>query len=518
MRQPFRPRRRLSAALASACLALCAAATAAPQQQRRQQQTPPAPTARQTTRAQTPPAQRTPSTHAQVEQAPKAVYIPYGEAEPVIGTLAEILPTELRGKRSRELAPLWPAWVARRDAEIRARLAQGDEDSLVNFLLFGTTFTRHPRVNFAQIKQLRAAGDAATNEAARLVETRAADLVTALAAPGTNDRLHFARQIVVAQKNLRVETPAGRAEAVKFLRAGVERVLGENDGYARALEAARLQGNATGEFAERSRLYRARGLSSDTSLMPNFAVEESLREMKTRGLLAPGAVRRVAVIGPGLDITDKEEGYDFYPQQTIQPFAVVDSLARLGLAAPGGVAITTFDLSPRVNSHLERAARAARAGQGYTIQLPRDPAARWRPEAVAYWQRFGDRVGDQVAPIKVAGDAGGLVLRAVRVRPEVAARLTPVDTNIVLQRLELPEAERFDLIVATNIFVYYDIFDQSLAMLNVERMLRPGGLMLSNNALLELPFFRVRSVGYHTTVYSERAADGDHLVWYRLAP
>ena len=54
-------------------------------------------------------------------------------------------------------------------------------------------------------------------------------------------------------------------------------------------------------------------------------------------------------------------------------------------------------------------------------------------------------------------------------------------------------------------------------MLNVERMLRPGGLMLSNNALLELPFFRVRSVGYNTAVYSARPDDGDHVVWYRRA-
>jgi chemotaxis methyl-accepting protein methylase len=40
--------------------------------------------------------------------------------------------------------------------------------------------------------------------------------------------------------------------------------------------------------------------------------------------------------------------------------------------------------------------------------------------------------------------------------------------------LELPATERFDLIIATNIFIYYDVFEQSLAMLNVERMLRPG--------------------------------------------
>lgn len=73
----------------------------------------------------------------------------------------------------------------------------------------------------------------------------------------------------------------------------------------------------------------------------------------------------------------------------------------------------------------------------------------------------------------------------------------------------------FDLVVATNVFVYYDTLDQSLALANVEAMLRPGGLLLSNNALLELPALRMRSVGYLTVQYSDRPDDGDHVVWYR---
>ena len=73
----------------------------------------------------------------------------------------------------------------------------------------------------------------------------------------------------------------------------------------------------------------------------------------------------------------------------------------------------------------------------------------------------------------------------------------------------------FDLVVATNVFVYYDTLDQSLALANVEAMLRPGGLLLSNNALLELPALRMRSAGYLTVQYSDRPDDGDHVVWYR---
>ena len=292
-------------------------------------------------------------------------------------------------------------------------------------------------------------------------------------------------------------------------------MIDENSGYARVLEAARLQGDATEEFAERSRLFRARGLSSDASLLPNYAIEQALKEVKARGLLAPASVQRVAIIGPGLDFTDKQEGYDFYPPQTIQPFAVIDTLLRLGLAKPNALKVVTLDLSSRVNDHIARSKLRADRGESYIVQLPRDEQASWKPGALQYWQAFGDQIGEASRPVDVPAAAGQLKVRAVRIRPSVVQRISPIDTNIVLQRLELPGSEKFDLIVATNILVYYDNFDQSLAMINVEHMLKPGGFMLSNNALLEFPFFKVRSAGYTTVVYSDRPNDGDHIVWYR---
>ena len=73
-------------------------------------------------------------------------------------------------------------------------------------------------------------------------------------------------------------------------------------------------------------------------------------------------------------------------------------------------------------------------------------------------------------------------------------------------------------LIATNVFVYYDLLDQVLAFSNVEAMLQPGGLLLSNNSLLELPASRLRSAGYLTVQYSDRPDDGDHVVWYRRLP
>src|SRR5262249_7440081 len=173
----------------------------------------------------------------------------------------------------------------------------------------------------------------------------------------------------------------------QYLLKNLSRVLNEQASYARMLESARLLGDPSEEFAERSKLFRNRGLSSDTSLMPNFAIDRSLASLKAKGLLSPKSVRRVAVIGPGLDFTDKQDGYAFYPQQTIQPFAVIDSLLRLGLAAPGDLQVATLDISTRINDHLNGARARAARGISYVVQLPRD--TRWNSELGEYWSKFG---------------------------------------------------------------------------------------------------------------------------------
>ncbi len=458
----------------------------------------------------------------------RVVYISYDEAQPILEALAEVLPAELKSVKPSNLASAWPGWVAGRDAEIRARLARGDEDSLVNLLLFGTSFTRRTRLTKENLDALArrendsTSGSLASRHKDKLlgewVEGRTSDLLRALAAPGDNERLLFVRRFL-EQKGFRPGNPSSRPQLKAYLLANLARVLKEQATYAQLLDAARRLGDPTEEFADRSKLFRDRGLSLDTSLAPNFALEESLKAMQAHGLLTAGGVRRVAVIGPGLDFVDKEAGYDFYPEQTIQPFTLIDTLLRLGLSRADTLEVTTFDISPRVNDHLTRARERARRGIGYTVQLPRDPDRQWKPEAIRYWNRFGDQIGASVPPVRVPASVGKLEIRAVRIRPAIVTRVNPVDLNIVLQQLDLPAAkDKFDLIIATNVFVYYDVLEQSLALANVEQMLRPGGFLLSNNALLELPASRVRSVDYLTTVYSDRPDDGDHIVWYQYNP
>ena len=448
--------------------------------------------------------------------APRVVFVPFEDARPALQLLAHLLPTELREKDSASLESFWPRWVRQSDASIRARLAQGDEDSLVNLLLFGTTFTAQPRITARHIEKILASSsDPSVGGASldRLTQSRLDDFALAIAAPRRNERFDFARTIFEAHGD-NPDTSEGRNRIKARLLRALGRVLKEIDTNGRIIEQARALPDPGAEFAERSKLYRARGLSSDTSLLPNFAVEEALKAMRAGGIVA-GPIRRVAVIGPGLDFADKLEGYDFYPQQTLQPFAVIDSLLRVGLSTAGDVRVTTFDVSPRVNAHLNALGARARAGQPYIVQLPLETDEPWSSDVVRYWAAFGDRIGAPAIAPAVPPSAGALKVRAVRIRPAVAASLTPLDLNIVLQQLEVPAAEQFDLIVGTNVFLYYDEFQQALAMANIQRMLRRGGVLLSNNALPELPSSRVRLAGHTTLVYSDRKDSGDTIGWYK---
>lgn len=428
--------------------------------------------------------------------------LPWAEARRVIERISpEALPENLRATPPDERENAWAAWAASRNRDIRARLLQGTADSLAHFLLFGTSFTKRPRVTAADL-----AGSDPVAVRDR-IDGRVRDLVAAIRAPGANQRLTFLRGFVEGQ-GLK-DDAALRA----WLGDNLLRVLRENEAYAREIESARELGDPSAEFAERSRLFRDRGLSSDTSLLPNLAIEASLRELRDRGLLARGSVRSVAVVGPGLDFTDKQDGHDFYPQQSLQPFALADSLLRLELADPAELRIATLDLSPQVNDHLARAAAAARAGQGYVIQLPRDAGSAWTPEAEAYWAAFGDAAGAPETPLAVPAGAGAVRNRAVRIRPEIVSRLEVHDCNVVVERpAGLPPV---DLAIATNVLVYYDVFEQALALANLGALLRTGGFLLSNNAVLELPGSEMRSIGYRSTAYSDRPGDGDHVVWYR---
>jgi hypothetical protein len=442
-----------------------------------------------------------------------ARFVHYTEARPILSELGGKLPPELNALSASQLEKAWAGWIEAHDRQIRARLEQGDEDTIVNWMLFGTSFTSRPRAVLGAVE----AGAAADRELVlrrtiELIQGRLDDLMKALMAPGTDERRLFARALL-QRKGFRFLTAADLDRVRDHLLEAMMRVAAEQEQIDQEL-AATSGGDPSTEFVRRSRLFRTRGLSLDTSLVANYAIEQALTELKARALLAPGSVRRVAIVGPGLDFADKDVGFDFYPQQTVQPFAVLDSLARLGLTASPAAEIVLLDISPRIVDHVTQA--RARAGKeiSYPLNLPLPKGTPWTPEVRKYWQTFGDQIGAPATSPASKGAADLADMRAVRARPSVVRQLSILNTNIVTERLDVPP---FDLVIATNVFIYYDELEQALAMSNVEAMLKPGGFLLANFSAPKLTSLMMRPVDTTTVLYARTPTESirDFVIWYQ---
>ena len=407
---------------------------------------------------------------AAVAQAPQ--YVPFSQAQPVLQAYQKALPKDLTAS-GQPTAAAWDKWVRSQDQEIRTRLERGEEDTLTNLLRLGVTYTNEERISYSSLERYGKDGYVDS-----IADKRANDLIRALASPHASEGMMELRTFLEKQ-GFNLKTPAGQKKVKAYLLANLARMRDE------VLHAEAEIYKKSG--ANLSQQFKDRGISTDSNLYPDYMIELHLRHMMEQGLLKPGSIRRVAIVGPGLDFVNKNSGSDFYPPQTTQPFAVIDTLARLHLADPATVEVETFDISSRVNKHLARARTEAAAGKAYTIQLLADPSDQWSKDYhsgfLEYWQRLGDQIGKPATKIPVPYNATGIWNRAVSVRPPVVLRVTPVDMNVVFQTIPLPPDKQFDLVIGTNIFVYYASLEQSLARANLGTMIKPGGFLVTNEAL-----------------------------------
>ena len=89
------------------------------------------------------------------------------------------------------------------------------------------------------------------------------------------------------------------------------------------------------------------------------------------------------------------------------------------------------------------------------------------------------------------------------------------DLNMVAQTRGFQPGEGFGLVVATNVLVYYDRFQQALAMANIARMLNQGGIFLANNVLPSQHTSDLEYLGRRTTTFTPSGVYGDDVVVYR---
>ena len=210
--------------------------------------------------------------------------IPFADARPIFQALQpQLWPADLRTKTPAEIEALWPAWIAREDAAIRARVQAGDEDSIINLLLYGTTFTSQPRISEQQLAGIvvrqRETG-ATTFVPSPVLKGRIDDFMAALASPAGNERVQLARQ-VIERNGMNPATAQGKLRVRKYLEDRAA-VVGS------AVHASTLL-DPNAPLVDQVTIFRDRGLSSDTSILIDFGIEQALEDLKSNGLLKPAS-------------------------------------------------------------------------------------------------------------------------------------------------------------------------------------------------------------------------------------
>lgn len=345
----------------------------------------------------------------------------------------------------------FPQYVEQIRKTNEQRVREGDLDHLVFYVLQSTRFTPLPPIEPA----LSAKAFVESGLTADSVKARVAEFVRALDSSLDDARLAYFRELFAAafpeRRTREAALLAQYARAMKFL-------------YEKEFVA---QKSATPADAVAA-LYRTRGLSTDTAVEAGFLVHQALSVVKA--LEPERRIRRVLIVGPGLDLAPRTGFADTRAPESYQPWAVIDALIGLGLSSPADLDVVAADINPRVVNHLRRAQKkppvlslSTEIRESATLTLAKDYQE--------YFRQLGGRLGERTK--------GGVAVAEPIAR---ALRAEPLD--IVTERLT---GEAFDLAIATNILPYFDDVQLLLAMSNVASMLAPGGVFLHNEARAAAP-------------------------------
>jgi Nodulation protein S (NodS) len=222
--------------------------------------------------------------------------------------------------------------------------------------------------------------------------------------------------------------------------------------------------------ADGSRLYQTRGLSTDASVEAGYAVYLALSTL--RSLEPQRTVRRVLIVGPGLDSAERAGFVTGAPAQSYQPFAVMDALLALKLATADSLTVLGADINPRVVEWL-RDVIGARLRLRLQTSVTEVGGVRFADEFRRYFTGLGAAIGESGPP---ETPVRGRLAKTLDVASAVTHGLGAAALDVVVDRL----ADRFDIVVVTNVFPYLNDEELTLAVVNIGAMLAPGGVLIHN--------------------------------------
>ena len=339
--------------------------------------------------------------------------------------------------------------------DAQTRVHEGDFDHLVFYVLQSAHFTKLPPIEPAlSAKALLGAGGFGPGRQLPPAEAaRIKAFVSAIASRDRDPRLMYFRTLVGSARGdeLRTLVELHYVRAMSFLY--------EKEFASRTPDAA-------------VRLYQKRGLSTDTEVEVGYAVHTGLGILKE---LEPSRrIRRVLIVGPGMDLAPRTGMLEAGPPESYQPWAVIDALVSLGLSRLDDLEVVGADINPRVVDHL-RASRDKPPALPLVSGIAESETLTFAPGYLEYFKALGTAVG------AVRGGPPtrrGHLAKAVTVSTGAAAVLRAEPLNIVTQRLT---GEPFDLVIATNVLPYFGNAELGLALANIAAVVAPRGVFLHND-------------------------------------
>jgi SAM-dependent methyltransferase len=350
------------------------------------------------------------------------------------------------------------ATFASRVADVRrrnlARVREGDLDHLIFYVLQSTAFTTltpiEPAASAKEFLDRR--------QIPRSVQARFDAFETALAGGPRDARLTYFRDVVARERTAGASTRSlldeQYARVMPFL-------------YDKEFGAGRRSADpatATGL------LYHDRGLSTDTSVEAGYVVYLALAALHQ--LEPQRRIRRVLIVGPGLDLAPRTGLVEAGDPQSYQPFTVMDALLGLGLAERDRLRVTALDINPRVTGWFSRA-RGTRPRLTLVSGVADVDRVHLLDDYREYFAGVGKVIGAE-HPLRTV--APGHLAKIVELQSWVTNAVDVVDADIVVDRLD----EQYDLVVVTNVFPYLSDADLLLALANISRTLAPAGVLLHN--------------------------------------
>jgi len=228
-------------------------------------------------------------------------------------------------------------------------------------------------------------------------------------------------------------------------------------------------------------------LNSDVAVFPS----EYKSTLQAARKLLPEKAKRILIIGPGLDFSNPELGEEI-PQQSYEPFAVIDILLKSKRSDFEDIKIDLFDISPRVEQHWEGLLKSASQGNPYRLTLV--VGGNRLSDEISYVTHFGDSLPGVVAseisrkqsrrPAPRTLDADSVTLRTLTIPASVVKKFHPFQGDLTttdLEKLALENGGKYDIIFCFNTMEYLNETERALAGINIRESLVENGVFITDN-------------------------------------